>query len=112
MLGDIFYRAAVRIPAILQAPDNLAAEVPQPKLDGELPEGLADRVSQVLGLISWAGTAAGVVGILITGAVMTVSHKRGESSEHISRLGMVLGGCILVAMAGPIVNWVFPSSSP
>ncbi|GIJ75745.1 hypothetical protein SAMN05443287_103628 [Micromonospora phaseoli] len=107
--SDLYYRAILRIPAVLRAPGNLGVEVPTPDTDGELPDGLADRVSQVLGLISWGGTAAGVVGILITGAVMAISHKRGESSEHMSRLGMVLGGCILVAMAGPIVTWIFPS---
>ncbi|NLU77210.1 hypothetical protein HCA58_02140 [Micromonospora sp. HNM0581] len=108
MFGDIYYRAVARIAAMPQAPDNLAVAVPQPDTGGGLPEGLAERVSQVLGLVSWTGTAAGVVGILLTGSVMTISHKRGESSEHVSRLGMVLGGCILVAMAGPIVTWIFP----
>ncbi|MBQ1049929.1 hypothetical protein KBX50_15830 [Micromonospora sp. C51] len=108
ILSDLYYHAIVRIPAVLRAPGNLGVEVPKPDTDGELPEGLEDQVTQVLGLISWGGTAAGVVGILITGAVMAISHKRGESSEHMSRLGMVLGGCILVAMAGPIVTWIFP----
>lgn len=60
-----------------------------------------------MNLIAWAGTAAGVVGVLITGAAMAISHKRGEGSEHISRLGTVLGGCILVSTAGPIVEWLF-----
>lgn len=45
--------------------------------------------------------------MLITGAMMAVSVKRGESSEHMSRLGMVLGGCVLVATAGPLISFVF-----
>ncbi len=107
ILSDLYLRAVLGIPAVRRAPDGLAAAVPQPDSNGSLPAGLADKVEQALGLISWAGTAAGVVGVLVTGAVMAISHKRGESSEHMSRLGMVLGGCILVAMAGPIVTWVF-----
>lgn len=79
--------------------------VPQPKRDA--PGGLDKKVDQMLGMAMWAGTAAGVLGILITGAMMAISLKRGESSEHMSRLGMVLGGCCLVASAGPFAEWVF-----
>ncbi|MGW1671898.1 hypothetical protein [Streptomyces sp. NPDC002324] len=78
---------------------------PNPKADA--PEALTDKVDTVLGLLAWAGTAAGVAGVLITGAMMAISMRRGEGSEHMGRLGMVLGGCVLVATAGPIVNFVF-----
>jgi hypothetical protein len=83
--------------------------VPQPDKGGDAPGDLVTFVRTALNLLAWAGTAAGVVGILVTGAMMAISHKRGESSEHMSRLGMVLGGCILVATAGPIVSWFFGS---
>ncbi|MFJ6570699.1 hypothetical protein ACIQNU_25120 [Streptomyces sp. NPDC091292] len=81
------------------------SEVPDPQRSA--PEELTTIVDTVLGIAAWAGTAAGVAGVLITGAMMAVSVKRGESSEHMSRLGMVLGGCILVATAGPLVTFVF-----
>lgn len=71
------------------------------------PPKLAGAVDTVLGIVGWAGTAAGVAGVLITGTMMAVSVKRGEGSEHMSRLGMVLGGCVLVATAGPIITFVF-----
>ncbi|MEU6116066.1 hypothetical protein ABZ840_16250 [Streptomyces sp. NPDC047117] len=79
--------------------------VPQPKSDA--PKALTDKVDTVLGIVAWAGTAAGVAGVLITGAMMAMSMRRGEGSEHMGRLGMVLGGCVLVATAGPLVNFVF-----
>jgi len=91
--------------ALLEATNILAAGVPDPKSDA--PGPLADKVNLVLGILAWAGTAAGVAGVLVTGAMMAISVKRGESSEHMSRLGMVLGGCVLVATAGPIVQFVF-----
>ena len=69
------------------------------------PGDLETLVSKLLGLVAWAGTAAGVAGVLITGIMMAVSMKRGESSEHMSRLGMVLGGCILVSAAGPLADF-------
>jgi hypothetical protein len=80
-------------------------EVPTP--ERKAPGKLADAVDTVLGIAGWAGTAAGVAGVLVTGIMMSVSMKRGEGSEHLSRLGMVLGGCILVATAGPIITFVF-----
>ena len=69
------------------------------------PTALSNLVNKLLGLIAWGGTAAGVAGVLITGTMMAISVKRGESSEHMSRLGLVLGGCILIAVAGPVANW-------
>ncbi|GAB7039380.1 MULTISPECIES: hypothetical protein [Catenuloplanes] len=82
-------------------------EVPSPDRGGAAPADLAAMVTTAMNLIAWAGTAAGVVGVLITGTMMAISHQRGESSEHMSRLGLVLGGCILVATAGPIVGFFF-----
>ncbi|MEV4637719.1 hypothetical protein AB0J80_10235 [Actinoplanes sp. NPDC049548] len=89
------------------AASRILAEVPQPDSGGAAPDKLSSAVKVALNLLAWAGTAAGVVGVLVTGIMMAISHKRGESSEHMSRLGMVLGGCILVAAAGPTVSWVF-----
>ncbi|MER6672757.1 hypothetical protein [Streptomyces sp. NPDC000983] len=89
---------------ILSAPAP-GGGVPQPTSGA--PDALKTKVNTVLGIAAWAGTAAGVAGVLITGAMMAISLKRGESSEHMSRLGMVLGGCVLVATAGPLVSFVF-----
>ncbi|WP_280879460.1 hypothetical protein [Streptomyces pseudovenezuelae] len=79
--------------------------VPSPAANA--PTELTGKVNTVLGIAAWAGTAAGVAGVLITGAMMAISVKRGESSEHMSRLGMVLGGCVLVSTAGPLISFVF-----
>ncbi|MEU8777783.1 hypothetical protein [Streptomyces sp. NPDC048606] len=83
----------------------LAADVPNPQM--KAPTELTNKVNDVLGIAAWAGTAAGVAGVLITGAMMAISMRRGEGSEHMGRLGMVLGGCVLVATAGPLVSFVF-----
>ncbi|MFD3802272.1 MULTISPECIES: hypothetical protein [unclassified Streptomyces] len=83
----------------------LAADVPKPGMNA--PPELTTKVNNVLGIVAWAGTAAGVAGVLITGAMMAISMRRGEGSEHMGRLGMVLGGCVLVATAGPLVSFVF-----
>ncbi|MEV0185806.1 hypothetical protein AB0I54_42055 [Streptomyces sp. NPDC050625] len=89
---------------LTEAASYLAA-VPNPARNA--PAELTQKVNLVLGIAAWAGTAAGVAGVLVTGAMMTISLKRGESSEHMGRLGMVLGGCVLVSTAGPLVQFVF-----
>lgn len=86
-------------------PFSQAAAVPNP--GREAPQELMDKVDLVLGIAAWVGTAAGVAGVLVTGAMMAISHKQGGNSEHMGRLGMVLGGCVLVATAGPLVQFVF-----
>jgi hypothetical protein len=98
-ISDIYHGVLLRIPEV---------DVPKPDGEGEpIPDDLVDKVVQTMNLIAWGGTAAGVIGVLITGATMAISHKRGEASEHMSRLGLVMGGCVLVATAGPIVDFFF-----
>jgi hypothetical protein len=101
---------------LLALPQNYLAGTPVPGSSGvstipqptsNAPEALSNAVNTVLGIAAWAGTVAGVGGIIVTGIMMATSMKRGESSEHFSRLGMVMGGCVLVATAGPIVEFLF-----
>ncbi|WP_405467389.1 hypothetical protein [Streptomyces griseoaurantiacus] len=93
--------------ALADAPPPPAPNGAVPHPTGNAPGELTSKVDTVLGIVAWAGTAAGVLGVLVTGTMMAVSVKRGESSEHMSRLGMVIGGCVLVATAGPLVSFVF-----
>ncbi|MFD5065017.1 hypothetical protein [Streptomyces sp. NPDC058394] len=84
----------------------LAAAIPNPQRNA--PAALTEKIDLVLGIAAWAGTAAGVVGVLVTGIMMSVSIKQGtQASDHVGRLGMVFGGCVLVATAGPLVQFVF-----
>jgi hypothetical protein len=87
------------------APGGSATGIPSPTRGA--PADLADKVKVILGIAMWAGTAAGVAGVIITGTMMAVSMKRGEGSEHFSRLGMVLGGCILVTTASSLISFAF-----
>ncbi|MET7457503.1 hypothetical protein ABZT03_37755 [Streptomyces sp. NPDC005574] len=104
-MSAMLYEASHYLAAAPQPTGSGGPTVPQPTSDA--PEALTTKVNLVLGILAWAGTAAGVCGVLVTGAMMAISVKRGESSEHMSRLGMVLGGCVLVATAGPLVQFVF-----
>ncbi|MFI7602620.1 hypothetical protein [Actinoplanes sp. NPDC049681] len=103
-MSGLYYSAMGRVLAE-PAPPGGGGGVPTPVKTA--PNELITAVGKGLGLVAWAGTAAGVAGVLITGMMMAISHKRGETSEHMSRLGMVLGGCVLVSVAGPVVNFFF-----
>ena len=78
----------------------LSVDQPAPTAPGTL----GTKINLLMSYLAWAGTTAGVAGVIVCGIMMALSHKRGESSEHMGRLGVVLGGCILVATAGPIVT--------
>jgi hypothetical protein len=93
--------------SVLRGPSDGASGAAVPNPHSNAPTELVTKVDTALNLIAWAGTAAGVAGVLVTGAMMAISHKRGETSEHMSRLGMVLGGCVPVSVAGPLVSWFF-----
>ena len=73
---------------------------------GSAPPALVTQAQLILDIIAWSATAACVAGILITAALMAVSHHRGTGSEHFGSLGKVMAACVLVATAGPIVQWL------
>jgi hypothetical protein len=44
-----------------------------------------------------------VLGVIIAGASMAISHRRGEGGEQASRLGWVLAGSIVIGSASGLV---------
>lgn len=60
----------------------------------------------MLGWLLWIVSFAGVIGVLVVAAMMMFAHRRGEGSETASKLGIVLGGCVLAAAAAPLVNMI------
>jgi hypothetical protein len=73
---------------------------------GSAPQALVTQAQLILDIVAWTATAACVAGVLITAALMAISHHRGMGSEHFGSLGKVMTACILVATAGPIVQWL------
>lgn len=63
-----------------------------------------EGLGTLINWLAWGATFAAVAGLLITAALMALSHRRGEGSEHMSRLGMVLGACVIIAAAGGLVG--------
>jgi len=78
---------------------NLAVPNPQP----DAPPG-SESVTQILNWVFWIASAAGVLGFIAVGVMMMLSHRQGRGDDHMSRLGYVLGGCILVAAASGLAG--------
>ena len=81
---------------------DIIAQVPNPG-QGSKPPG-ADGITKILSWAAWVGVVVCVLGVIIAGATMAVQHRRGEGGESMSRLGWVLGGCIVIGSASALVG--------
>jgi hypothetical protein len=64
---------------------------------------------EVLGLLAWLASAAGVAGLLITGMLMAVQLRRGEPGENgefFRSFFFVIVASVLAVTAGPIVKFL------
>ncbi|GAB2919408.1 hypothetical protein [Streptomyces heilongjiangensis] len=64
-------------------------------------------LDDVLSLLAWLVTVAGVGGLLWLGASMTVSIKSGRSvGDFMERFLLVVTACALAVTAGPLVAFL------
>lgn len=68
------------------------------------PPGVGDRVDTILGWLFWGGLIACIVGIVIVGTMMAISHNRGEGARHIGGLGYALVGVVVISAAVSLVT--------
>lgn len=78
-----------------------ASGLPDPK--PQAPPG-SESVTQILDWVFWIAGAAGVLGFIAVGVMMMIAHRHGRGDDHLSKLGYVLGGCILVAAASGLAG--------
>lgn len=81
---------------------DLLAQVPDPG-GGQAPPG-SEGFTEILGWAAWIALGVCVLGVMIAGAAMAVGSRRGEGGEHMSRLGWVLGACIIIGSASAFVS--------
>ena len=79
----------------------VAADIPTPT--GVQPPG-TQGLTTVLNWTFWGVTFLCVVGVLMVAGAMAVAHRRGEGGEHLSKLGWVMGACVLGAAGAQLVN--------
>lgn len=82
-------------------------DVPNPG-GGTAPPGF-DKFTTVLGWGKWIALGVLVMALIGAGVMMGVGNRRGEGSEHVSRLAWVMGGVIVVAGAFTIVSFLVGS---
>lgn len=73
---------------------------------GSAPVDVTSKVHVLMDIVAWGATSACVAGIAIVATMMAISHHRGTGSEHFSPLGRVMGACVLIGMAGPLVQFL------
>lgn len=84
----------------------LAEIIPQllPLIGEPLPGDAGDKVTKVVGWVTWIAFTICVLGVIIAGAMMAVGQRRGEGGEHAARLGWVLAACIVIGSASALVG--------
>lgn len=81
---------------------DIIAQVPNPG-QGTKPPGSDDLIT-ILSWAAWVAVLVCVLGVIIAGGTMAIQHRRGEGSESMTRLGWVLGGCIVIGSASALVG--------
>ncbi|MGL5858161.1 MAG: hypothetical protein ACRC35_07125 [Angustibacter sp.] len=86
----------------LAAVADVLTSVPNPG-NGEAPPG-SDGFVTILKWAAWLAFGICVLGVIVAGAMMALANRRGEGGEHMSRLGWVFGGCIIIGSASALVG--------
>lgn len=65
-------------------------------------EGFVD----IMGWARWVALAICILGLVAAGAMMAIQSRRGEGGEHVGKIGMALGGVIVISAAGALVGFL------
>lgn len=78
-----------------------------PDAGANKPGGLGQGLENIIGFAKWVGLGICVLGLVAAGAMMAINSRRGEGGEHVGRIGMALGGVIVISAAATLVGFVF-----
>ncbi|WP_454778735.1 hypothetical protein [Georgenia muralis] len=70
--------------------------------------GLA-QLNLVLGYVTWISLAVAIVSLMILGALIATRVRHGEGIAAVGKVGLILGGVVLVSGAGSIVSALAPN---
>jgi hypothetical protein len=92
---------------ILTAAHDLAVTVPTQLPDPApvQPPG-TDGLLSIMGWAKWVALALCIMGLVAAGAMMSWQSRRGEGGEHVGKIGMSLGGVIVISAAGALVGFL------
>ncbi|MBO9553825.1 hypothetical protein [Cellulomonas sp.] len=82
---------------------RIVTAIPDP--DAVQPPG-TEGFTAIMGWAKWIALAVCVLGLIGAGALMAVQSRRGEGGEHVGKIGMALGGVIVISAAGSLVGFL------
>jgi hypothetical protein len=82
---------------------NVLLQVPNPG-HGSPPPGVAEKLTVLLGWAMNVALTVCVLGFIITGASIAISHKSGGGGDAGPRVGMVMLGCVILGSATALVK--------
>ncbi|MDF2826779.1 MAG: putative rane protein [Mycobacterium sp.] len=93
--------------SVLTAASDLAAVIPAQLPDpGPIqPPGTEGAVT-IMGWAKWVALFVCILGLIAVGAMMAVGRSRGEGGEHVGKLGMSLGGVIVISASVALVGFL------
>ena len=84
-------------------PQQVIAQVPDP--DPIQPPG-TEGFNSIMGWAKWVALAVCILGLFAAGALMAIQSRRGEGGEHVGKIGMALGGVIIISAAAALVGFL------
>jgi len=76
-----------------------------PTPSAEQPPG-TEGLNTILNWAKWIGLAVCIMGLFAAGAMMAIQSRRGEGGEHVGKIGMALGGVIVISAAASLVGFL------
>ncbi|MDV8002849.1 hypothetical protein [Rhodococcus sp. IEGM 1408] len=73
-------------------------------LSPQAPPGAEEKVNTALAYFMWGCIAIGIMGVMGAGAWFIMARRSGNSEEVQSTIARIVGGSLLIILAGPIVN--------
>ena len=74
-------------------------------VDPTQPPGV-DGFVTIMGWAKWVALAICILGLIAAGAMMSINSRRGEGGEHVGKIGMALGGVIVISAAAALVGFL------
>ncbi len=84
-------------------PSLLPLQLPNP--DPVHPPG-TEGFNDVMGWGKWVALAICILALFAAGAMMGIQSRRGEGGEHVGKIGMALGGVIVISAAAALVGFL------
>lgn len=82
---------------------TLPSTVPDPV--ATQPPG-TEGFTTIMGWAKWIALAVCILGLFAAGALMAIQSRRGEGGEHVGKIGMALGGVIVISAGAALVGFL------